>query len=143
MSSRPERSIFFFSARKAPIIFCLPRRVFCSTDLGLGRHVGALDFNLGCSGYVYGLHLAKMYVESGAARNVLLIVSDTYSKHIHPRDRTVRTLFGDGAAATLIGRAEEGPAEVGDFVFGTDGRGEKKLMVPGGCFRLPRLAEDG
>ena len=102
--------------------------------LGLGKHVGALDFNLGCSGFVYGLQLAKSLVVAGAARNVLLVTADTYTKYIHPRDRTVRTLFGDGAAVTLIGASNSG-GRLGEFVVGTDGRGAENLIVPQGGTR--------
>jgi len=105
--------------------------------LRLGRHVGAFDFNLGCSGFVYGLQLAKSLVVAGQARNVLLITADTYTKFIHPRDRTVRVLFGDGAAATLVGAAPDG-GRIGRFIIGSDGRGAENLIVPSGGMRLPR-----
>jgi 3-oxoacyl-[acyl-carrier-protein] synthase-3 len=104
--------------------------------LGLGKHVGALDFNLGCSGFVYGLQIAQSLVAGGSARQVLLITADTYTKYIHPRDRTVRTLFGDGAAATLVGNSQ-GQGRIGMFDVGTDGKGAKNLIVPAGCARLP------
>lgn len=107
--------------------------------LGLGKHVGALDFNLGCSGFVYGLQLAHGLIHSDAAKNVLLITADTYSKYIHPRDRTVRTLFGDGAAATLVGRST-GEGSLGSFVVGSDGKGAENLIVPSGGTRLARSA---
>jgi len=106
--------------------------------LGLGKHINSFDFRLGCSGFVCGLQLAKALVETGGVRNVMLITTDTYSKLVHPRDRTVRALFGDGAAATLIGAAGESAGRIGEFVFGTDGSGGKCLTVPGGGFRLPR-----
>src|SRR6266550_2956232 len=70
--------------------------------LGLKTSCGAIDVNLGCSGYIYGLALAKSLVEAGTATNVLLITSDTYTKWINPKDRSTRTLFGDGAAAPLL-----------------------------------------
>ncbi len=107
--------------------------------LGLGRHVGALDFNLGCSGFVYGLQLAKTLVESGQARHVLLLTADTYTKYIHPRDRSVRTLFGDGGAATLVGPARQAGG-LGSFVVGSDGSGACNLVVPSGGWRLARSA---
>ena len=74
--------------------------------LGLPTSIGALDFNLGCSGFVYGLSLADGLIRSGAARRVLLITAETYSKYIAPSDRSLRTIFGDGAAATLIEAAD-------------------------------------
>jgi 3-oxoacyl-[acyl-carrier-protein] synthase-3 len=101
--------------------------------LGLRTSIGALDFNLGCSGFVYGLSLADGLIRSEAARRVLLITSETYSKYIHPTDRSLRTIFGDGAAATLIEAADK-PC-LGPFVFGTDGRGADTLIVTEGGAR--------
>ena len=79
--------------------------------LGLSTRVGALDFNLGCSGFVYGLSIADGLIRSEAARNVLLITAETYSKFIDPNDRSLRSIFGDAAAATLVrasGQTEPG-----------------------------------
>src|SRR5688572_10837221 len=98
--------------------------------LGLSTGVGALDFNLGCSGYVYGLSLAEGLIRAGAARRVLFITAETYSKYIDAADRSLRTIFGDGAAATLIDAGEQ-PA-VTAFTFGTDGRGADTLLVTKG-----------
>lgn len=111
--------------------------------LGLSTDLGALDVNLGCSGFVYCLSLASGLIATGAATNVLLLTADTYSKYIHPNDKSVRTLFGDAACATLISAVEEGPdnastAFIGPFIFGTDGRGAKDLIVEAGAFRMPR-----
>lgn len=104
--------------------------------LGLPTSCGALDINLGCSGYVYGLALAKGMIESGLRQNVLLITADTYSKLINANDRSVRTLFGDGAAATLV-TASTAAGALGPFVMGTDGAGAANLIVPAGGMRLP------
>lgn len=106
--------------------------------LGLPTSIGALDFNLGCSGFVYGLSLADGLIRAGSARRVLLITSETYSKYIDPSDRSLRTIFGDGAAATLIEAADE--PSLGSFVFGTDGRGAPALMVAEGGARPPQSA---
>ena len=101
--------------------------------LGLKTSVGALDFNLGCSGFVYGLSLADGLIRSGAARRVLLLTAETYSKYIHPTDRSLRTIFGDGAAATLIEAADE--PTLSAFQFGTDGTGADTLLVTKGGAR--------
>lgn len=106
--------------------------------LGVSRNAGALDINLGCSGFVYGLSLAKGLIETGAARCVLLLTADTYSKYIHPLDKSVRTLFGDGAAATAIIAESTEEAYIGPFVFGTDGSGAKNLIVEAGLCRTAR-----
>jgi len=103
--------------------------------LGLSTSCGALDFNLGCSGYVYGLALADGLIRGGSVRRVLLITAETYTKYIHPTDRSLRTIFGDGAAATLIE-----PSDVPSltaFRYGTDGEGADTLLVTEGGARLP------
>lgn len=106
--------------------------------LGISTQAGALDINLGCSGFVYGLSLAKGLIETGAARCVLLLTADTYSKYIHPLDKSVRTLFGDAAAATAIVASDATEEAIGPFVFGTDGAGAKNLIVEAGMYRLPK-----
>jgi 3-oxoacyl-[acyl-carrier-protein] synthase III len=103
--------------------------------LSIPKTAGALDFNLGCSGFVYGLSLAKGLIESGQVKKVLLITSDTYSKYINNRDRSVKLLFGDAAAATLIEASEIPGLE--NFSFGTDGKGAQNLIVPAGGIRQP------
>ncbi|MEO6883134.1 MAG: ketoacyl-ACP synthase III [Bacteroidia bacterium] len=103
--------------------------------LGLSQHCGALDFNLGCSGYVYGLSIAKGLVETGAAKNILLLTASTLTKKIHPKDKGSRFVFGDGAAATLIsGREKKG---IEKFIFGTDGKRFEKIIVKDGGVRNP------
>lgn len=117
--------------------YCLPTTACVLQDrLGLPTSCAALDFNQGCSGYVYGLWMANALVASGSARNVLLVTAETYSKFIHPRDRSVRVLFGDGASATLV-TAEPGGARIGPCTLGTDGSGYENLIVPAGGARRP------
>ena len=106
--------------------------------LGLRTSCGAMDFNLGCSGFVYGLAVADGLIRTGTIRRVLLITAETYSKYIHPTDRSLRTIFGDGAAATLV-EASETPTLAG-FQYGTDGSGADTLMVTKGGARLPQDA---
>lgn len=101
--------------------------------LGLNRNIGALDFNLGCSGYIYGLALAKGLISAGIAHNILLLTAETYNKHIHPKDKGNRTIFGDAAAATLI--STEGMAQIGEFSLGTDGKGADNLIMRTGGAR--------
>ena len=103
--------------------------------LGLSKHCGALDFDLGCSGFVYGLGLAKGLIESGQATNVLLLTSETYTKYIHPEDHAVRPLFGDAATATVISACNEEVSGITGMVYGTDGSGADKLIVPVGGMR--------
>ncbi len=102
--------------------------------LKIPSHCGAIDINLGCSGYVYGLGIAKGLIESRQARRVLLITADTYSKFLRPDDKGTRTLFGDAGAATLVGAVEAEDEIIGPFVYGTDGEGARHLIVEPGFF---------
>lgn len=104
--------------------------------LGLRKEAGALAFDHGCSGFIYGLSLAKGLIAGGMEKEVLLVTAETYTKYISPEDKSTRTIFGDGAAATLI--TEEDVAKIGAFSFGTDGSGAEKLIVLDG-----RLFMDG
>jgi len=101
--------------------------------LGLPTSCGALDFNLGCSGFVYGLSLCDGLIRSGAAKRILFITAETYTKLIDENDRSLRTIFGDGAAATLI-EAHDEPSLWG-FKFGTDGSGANTLLATQNGFR--------
>ncbi|HET6426324.1 MAG TPA: ketoacyl-ACP synthase III [Planctomycetaceae bacterium] len=106
--------------------------------LQLPQTIAAFDLTLGCSGYTYGLWLARSLVLSDSAKNVLLLAGDTYSRYCHPQDLAVASLFGDGATASLITSASAGAlAEIGPSALGTDGRGVKHLIVKAGGSRLP------
>lgn len=129
----PDDIDYLLFCTQSPDYFLPTTACILQERLQIPTTAGALDFNLGCSGFVYGLSLAKGLIVSGQARNVLLITAETYSKHLAQDDKTTRTLFGDGAAATLIqAAADEG---IGELVLGTDGRGARNLIVAGGGMR--------
>ncbi|HET7714752.1 MAG TPA: ketoacyl-ACP synthase III, partial [Bauldia sp.] len=132
---------FLIFCTQGPDYFLPTSACLLQTRLGLRRDIGAVDINLGCSGFVYGLSFASGLIASGVARRVLLITADTYSKFINERDRSVRTLFGDGAAATLVTAAPRPTSRIGPFVFGTDGSGATTLIVETGGARTPRCAQ--
>ncbi len=106
--------------------------------LGLRDSCGALDFNLGCSGFVYGLAMAEGLIRTGSVKRVLLVTAETYSKYIDAGDRSLRTIFGDAAAATLI-EASDTPS-LSAFQYGTDGTGADTLLVTEGGLREPEVA---
>lgn len=101
--------------------------------LGIPTHAGAFDYNLGCSGCIYGMAMAKGLIAAGIAKNVLLLTAETYNKYLHPSDKSNGSIFGDGAAACLI--STEGFAEIGEFSLGTDGSGANNLIVKTGASR--------
>jgi 3-oxoacyl-[acyl-carrier-protein] synthase-3 len=108
--------------------------------LELPTHIGAIDVNLGCSGFIFGISLAKGLIIGQMAKNILVITAETYTKHIHPKDKGNRTIFGDAAAAALI--STDGFAEIADFSFGTDGKGADNLIVKTGGQRHKNTMND-
>ncbi len=100
---------------------CLPTSA-CEihNHLGLRTGCGAFDVNQGCTGYIYGLFLAKKILDNKSIRNVLLLTGDTYTKIIDENNANVATLFGDGASATIVSSSIPNEC-IGGFEFGTDG----------------------
>jgi 3-oxoacyl-[acyl-carrier-protein] synthase-3 len=96
--------------------------------LGLGPDVAAFDVSLGCSGWVYGLSVAKSFMEANGIQDGLLVTADPYSKIVDPDDRDTALLFGDAATATWLSAAD--PVWMpGAFAFGTDGSRAGDLQV--------------
>lgn len=124
---------FVLFCTQSPDFFLPTSACIIQERLGLGTNTGAIDFNLGCSGYIYGLSLAKGLIAGGIAKNILLLTAETYSKYLHPKDKGNRTIFGDAATATVI--SIHGFAEIGEFALGTDGRGAENLIVRNGASR--------
>lgn len=131
---------FVLFCTQSPDYFLPATACLVQSALGLSTSCGAVDINQGCSGFVYGLSIAKGLIESKVARGVLLITAETYSKYIHPLDRSVRTIFGDGASATLVCAVESSTELLGPFVLGTDGSGAEQLIVRAGAARMRRSA---
>ena len=124
---------FVLLCTQSPDYFLPSTSCVIQNRLGLPTKCGAFDFNLGCSGYEYGLAVAKSFLVAGVAKNVLLLTAETYNKHIHPKDKGNRTIFGDGASASLI--STEGFAKIGEFVLGSDGSGYDRLIHKSGAMR--------
>ena len=118
---------FVLLCTQSPDYFLPSSACILQDRLGLSKNCGAFDFNLGCSGYEYGLAVAKGLIVAGIAHNILLLTSETYTKYLHEQDKGNRTIFGDGASATLV--STEGFAEIGEVVVGTDGSGAENLIV--------------
>lgn len=126
---------FLILCTQSPDFFLPTTACVLQERIGLRNNIGAYDYNLGCSGYVYGLAMAKSYINTGLANSVLLLTAETYTKHIHPKDLANRTIFGDGATATIIEKADK--EHIFEFDFGTNGSGKHNLIVPNGGFRHP------
>ena len=139
---RPESIDFLLLCTQSPDYFSPTTACLLQDRLGIPTTAGALDFNLGCSGYVYGLGLAEGLITSGQASTILLLTSDTNTKVVHPKDKSTRTILGDGAAATLLTASDVTKPLLGPFVYGTDGKGANNLIVPIGGFRRPRSRQE-
>ncbi|MBQ7516473.1 MAG: ketoacyl-ACP synthase III [Schwartzia sp.] len=144
-----EKTDFLLFCSQSPDYVLPATACLLQQRLGLSTASGALDINQGCSGFLYGLAVAKGLIESGTARNVLLLMAETYSKYLAPDDKTTRPIFGDGAAAVWIAGEDTAADEpMGPFVLGTDGTGAENLIVRGRAGRReegasPHLFMDG
>ena len=124
---------FLILCTQSPDYYLPTSACILQDKLNLPTNIGAFDFNLGCSGFVYGLGIAKGLIESNISNKILFITSETYTKNINPLDKSNLTIFGDAAAATIIERSES--EHILDFVFGTDGKGAHNLIIPNGGLR--------
>ncbi len=131
---------FILFCTQSPDYFLPTSACIIQNELCIPKKAGAIDFNLGCSGFVYGLAVAKGLISARIAENVLLLTAETYSKFMHPLDKSNRTIFGDAAAATLISKT--GFAEILNFSLGTDGSGAENLIVKTGGLRWPQSLND-
>ena len=129
----PKSIDFLLLCTQSPDYFLPSTACILQDRLGIPTSAGAFDYNLGCSGCIYGMAVAKGLIAAGIAKNVLLLTAETYNKYLHPSDKSNRSIFGDGAAACLI--STDGFAEIGEFVLGTDGSGYKHLIVETGASR--------
>ena len=131
-----QRIDYLLLCTQSPDYFLPTSACILQDRLQLSRNIGALDFNLGCSGFVYGLSLAKGLIAAGIAEHVLLVTAETYSKYLAPDDKGNMSLFGDAAAAAVI---ETHDTEcIHSFSLGTDGRGFPNLIVANGGSRSPK-----
>ena len=129
----PQTINFILLCTQSPDYFLPSTACLLQDRLGISKTAGAFDYNLGCSGCIYGMAVANGLIAAGIAKNVLLITSETYTKYLHPSDKSNRSIFGDGAAACLV--STEGFAEIGNFTLGTDGSGADNLIVKTGAAR--------
>lgn len=129
----PKTIDFLLLCTQSPDYFLPSTACILQNRLGIATTAGAFDFNLGCSGCIYGMALAKSLIAGGIAKNVLLLTAETYNKYLHYDDKSNRSIFGDGAAACLI--SSDGIAKIGEFVLGTDGSGADNLIIKTGASR--------
>ncbi len=118
-----------------------PDHAFPSTaclvqDLIGAKNAAAFDLSAACSGFLYGVNVAKQFIATGAYNNVLVIGAETMSRILDYKDRNTCVLFGDGAGAVVLGPVEDGKGILA-MELGADGTGGKFLLQPAGGSRKP------
>ncbi len=93
------------------------------------KNAAAFDLVAACSGFVYGMTVAKQFIETGYYKNVLLVSSEGMTKVIDWSDRKSCVLFGDGAGAVVLGKVEEGYGILSTFI-GADGEANQLITIP-------------
>lgn len=97
-----------------------------ASNLG-ASHAAALDLNAACAGFCYSVAVAADAIRAGSARHVLVVGVEKMTAWVDPDDLPTSIVFGDGAGATVIGRADE--PEIGPVVWGSDGSQSELIHV--------------
>lgn len=108
--------------------------------LGLKKSCAAYDINLGCSGFIIGLSMAFGLARQAQVNKVLLLDGETRSKAYSFKDRKTGFLFGDGAAACLIGK--DPVASRSHFIMESDGSKREYIIIKAGSCRTPSTLEN-
>lgn len=133
---------------KIDLVICAtssPEYTFPSTASiiqdGIGAvNAGAFDLSAACSGFVYGLSMARGHILAGDAEYVLVVGAETLSRLVDWTDRNTCILFGDGAGAVLVA-ASNVPGGILASELGSDGSGADLLMLPAGGSAMPASLE--
>lgn len=104
------------------------------------HHAAAFDLGAACSGFVYGLEAGGNFIATGMYKKVLVIGAEVFSRILDWEDRNTCVLFGDGAAAAVLGEVEEGHGIIGSHL-GADGDLDDVLVIPAGGSRAPATHE--
>jgi 3-oxoacyl-[acyl-carrier-protein] synthase-3 len=120
--------------------------VACVLQDRLGaKGAAAMDISAACSGFVYGLETARVFIEGGVYKNILVVGAETLSSITNWKDRNTCVLFGDGAGAALVSASEDAGAGGRGIIVShleADGSGGGALMRPGGGSRSPFSPEE-
>jgi 3-oxoacyl-[acyl-carrier-protein] synthase-3 len=100
------------------------------------NNAAAFDLNAACTGFVYGLTVAKHMIAGGVARYALVIGVDACTAFVDYEDRSTSVLFGDGAGAAVVGPVSPGKGILGEFIA-ADGSGADLIVIPAGGSRKP------
>lgn len=114
----------------------------CLVQEKLGaKNAAAFDLNAACSGFVYGLTVASSLIKSLMYKKILVIGAETLSRVLDMQDRNTCILFGDGAAAAVVGEVEEGYGILSSYIM-AEGEDEETLRMPAGGTKRPTTQEE-
>ena len=124
-------------ATLTPDTYCPAGACYVQNLLG-ATNACAFDLSAACTGFVYGITVGASLVRTGVHKNVLVLGAETLSRFIDYTDRNTCILFGDGAGAAVLSRAEEGgDSKLLDHYLRSDGGGTDLIIMPGGGARRP------
>jgi len=122
-----------------PDYLCPSTAALIQHELG-AKKACAIDIQAACSGFLYGLSIAKAWVESGTFQNILLIATEKNSAFVDYQDRSTCVLFGDGAGAAVIQKNGSGYS-IDHVCLGADGEQSNLIVIPASGCRVPASQE--
>ena len=131
----PRDVDFIIVATASPDYLFPSSAALVQADLGATR-AGVIDLEAACTGFLYGLAVARGLILAGTARTVLVIGAETLSRFLDFGDRVTAVLFGDGAGAVVI-EASNASVGIESAVLRADGSKADLLLLPGGGSRNP------
>lgn len=134
---RPEDLEAIILCTVTPDTYVPAGAVYVQRALGaLGA--AAFDLSAACTGFIYGVTVGSSLIRSGVYRQVLVVGAETLSRFVDYTDRNTCILFGDGAGAAVLSRAEgTNPSRIVDSYLRADGNGASLIEMPGGGSRMP------
>ncbi len=109
----------------------------CHIQHGLGsKTCGAVDVNAACTGFIYGLSMARALIQVGTVKKAIVVGTEAITKFTDFQDRGTCVLFGDGAGAMVIGEVEKGKGIISDHL-GADSSMKDAIIIPAGGSRKP------
>jgi 3-oxoacyl-[acyl-carrier-protein] synthase III len=118
-----------------PDYLCPSTAALIQNSIG-AKKACALDIQAACSGFLYGLSIAKAWIETGTYKHVLVIATEKNSAFIDYQDRTTCVLFGDGAGAALVEKGGTG-YEIEHVCLGADGEQSELITIPASGCKMP------
>ncbi len=111
-----------------------------STIGGHSKSLTCLDFNAACSGFIYGLDMARAFLSLYPDATILLVVTEAMSRRMNYEDRGTSILFGDGAGAVILrSNAQNAIFSVNDVSLGSDGNYSSLITIGGGTAKKVKL----